>query len=62
MLVVHEERDILSFFIHSIFCIIIHKCINCYPVNLRIYLAGGGLALFQGTVFMSHSHWGMSTP
>ena len=37
MLVVYEERDILSFFLHSIFCIIIPKCIHCYPVKLGIY-------------------------
>ena len=41
MLVVPEERDILSFLIHSIFCIITHKCINCYPVKLGIYISKG---------------------
>ena len=42
------------------YCIIINKCINCYPVKLGIYKLRG-LTLLQGTVFLSHSHWGLST-
>ena len=32
-----EERDILSFFIHLIFSMLINTCICCYQVKLGIY-------------------------